>query len=176
MMASYSIKAHTGIQQQRDRAYHVQTRRLYADCMSDPGIGRQQFRYIDSDCLLSLCLSVCLSVCLSLFVIVTVGDEFNEWAYNRQWNFFCLCGFQLKDMEMCGEEWRIEEDNGHKKGKLWNFSIPTCPLDPYFIFMYMHYNQFHRATVYLELNILLLLLSSSSSTHVWQPECQLPGL
>jgi len=74
MMATYSIKVHTGIQQQRDRAYHVQTRRLYADCMSDPGIGRQQFRYIDSD-------SVCS---LSLFVIVAVGDEFNEWAYSKR--------------------------------------------------------------------------------------------
>jgi len=42
--------------------------------MSDPGIGRQQFRYIDSD-------SVCS---LSLFVIVAVGDEFNEWAYSKR--------------------------------------------------------------------------------------------
>ena len=32
-------------------------------------------------------------------------------------------------------------------------------LDPYFIFMYMHYNHCHRATTYLQLNILLLLLS-----------------
>jgi len=32
-------------------------------------------------------------------------------------------------------------------------------LDPYFIFMYMHYNHCHRATVHLQLNILLLLLS-----------------
>jgi len=35
---------------------------------------------------------------------------------------------------MCGEEWRIEEDNKYKKkkkkkkkGKLGNFSISTCP-------------------------------------------------
>ena len=31
-------------------------------------------------------------------------------------------------------------------------------LDPYFIFMYMHYNHCHRATDHLQLNILLLLL------------------
>ena len=31
-------------------------------------------------------------------------------------------------------------------------------LDPYFIFMYMHYNHCHRATTHLQLNILLLLL------------------
>jgi len=30
-------------------------------------------------------------------------------------------------------------------------------LDPYFIFMYMHYNHCHRVTVHLKLNILLLL-------------------
>jgi hypothetical protein len=48
-------------------------------------------------------------------MIVAVGDEFNEWAYNRQWKFFCLCNFQLKGMEMCDGKWRIEEDNKHKK-------------------------------------------------------------
>ena len=31
-------------------------------------------------------------------------------------------------------------------------------LDPYFIFMYTHYNHCHRATAHLHLNILLLLL------------------
>jgi hypothetical protein len=31
-------------------------------------------------------------------------------------------------------------------------------LDPYFIFMYMHYNHCNRATAHLQLNILLLLL------------------
>ena len=31
-------------------------------------------------------------------------------------------------------------------------------LDPYFIFMYMHYNHCHRVTAHLQLNILLLLL------------------
>jgi len=31
-------------------------------------------------------------------------------------------------------------------------------LDPYFIFMYTHYNHCHRATAHLQLNILLLLL------------------
>jgi len=66
MMATYSIKADTGTQQQRDGAYHVQTRRLYADCMSDPGIGRQQFRYIDSDSVCSLSVSLSLSLSLSL--------------------------------------------------------------------------------------------------------------
>jgi len=30
-------------------------------------------------------------------------------------------------------------------------------LDPYFIFMYMHYNHYHRATAHLELNILIIL-------------------
>jgi len=30
-------------------------------------------------------------------------------------------------------------------------------LDPYLIFMYMHYNYCHRATTHLQLNILLLL-------------------
>jgi hypothetical protein len=42
-------------------------------------------------------------------------------------SFFGLCNFQLKDMVMCGEEWRIEEDNKYKtKGKR-NFPITTCP-------------------------------------------------
>ena len=31
-------------------------------------------------------------------------------------------------------------------------------LDPYFIFIYMHYNDCQRATAHLQLNILLLLL------------------
>jgi hypothetical protein len=31
-------------------------------------------------------------------------------------------------------------------------------LDPYFIFMYMHYNHCHRETAHLQLNLLLLLL------------------
>jgi hypothetical protein len=31
-------------------------------------------------------------------------------------------------------------------------------LDPYFIFMYMHYNHCHRATAHLQLNILLLFV------------------
>jgi len=31
-------------------------------------------------------------------------------------------------------------------------------LDPYFKFMYMHYNHFHRATAHMQLNILILLL------------------
>ena len=31
-------------------------------------------------------------------------------------------------------------------------------LDPYFIFMYMHYNHCHQVTAHLQLNILLLLL------------------
>jgi len=31
-------------------------------------------------------------------------------------------------------------------------------LDPYFIFMYTHYNHCHRATAHLQLNLLLLLL------------------
>jgi len=30
-------------------------------------------------------------------------------------------------------------------------------VNPYFIFMYMHNNHYHRATVHLQLNILLLL-------------------
>jgi hypothetical protein len=30
--------------------------------------------------------------------------------------------------------------------------------DPYFIFMYVHYNRCHRATAHLQLNLLLLLL------------------
>ena len=34
-------------------------------------------------------------------------------------------------------------------------------LDPYFIFMYAHYNHCHRATAHLQLNILLLLLFST---------------
>ena len=37
-------------------------------------------------------------------------------------------------------------------------------LDPYFIFMYMHNNHCHRATDHLQLNILLLLLSLSSTS------------
>jgi hypothetical protein len=48
-------------------------------------------------------------------------------------------------------------------------------LDPYFIFMCMHYNHCHRATAHLQLNILLLLLlllfknvyrSSCKVTHI----------
>jgi len=35
-------------------------------------------------------------------------------------------------------------------------------LDPYFIFTYMHNDNCHRATVHFQLNILLLLSSSSS--------------
>ena len=31
-------------------------------------------------------------------------------------------------------------------------------LDPYFIFMYIHYNHFHRATAHLQLNILLVVV------------------
>ena len=34
-------------------------------------------------------------------------------------------------------------------------------LDPYFIFMYMHYDHCHRVTAHLQLNILLLLSSHS---------------
>jgi len=42
-------------------------------------------------------------------------------------------------------------------------------LEPWFIFMYTHYNHCHRATAHLQLNVLLLLLlllllSSSSSS------------
>jgi len=32
-------------------------------------------------------------------------------------------------------------------------------LDPYFIFMYTHYNHCHRATAHLQLNVLLLFLT-----------------
>ena len=38
-------------------------------------------------------------------------------------------------------------------------------LDPYFIFMYMYNNHCHRVTAHLQLNILLLLLSSSSPLY-----------
>jgi hypothetical protein len=37
-------------------------------------------------------------------------------------------------------------------------------LDPYFIFMYKHYNHYHRATAHLQLNILLLFLLSQASS------------
>jgi len=43
------------------------------------------------------------------------------------------------------------------------FSCSPPNLDPYFIFMYMHYNHCHRATAHLQLNFLLLLSPSSSS-------------
>ena len=39
-------------------------------------------------------------------------------------------------------------------------------LDPYFIFMYTHYNHCHRATAHLQLNILILLPSVSPLCRV----------
>ena len=44
-------------------------------------------------------------------------------------------------------------------------------LDPYFIFMYTHYNHCHRATAHLQLNILLSSSSSSSSSSPLSPLC-----
>ena len=41
-------------------------------------------------------------------------------------------------------------------------------LDPYFIFMYMHYNHCHRATAYLQLNILLLLFHKIGTLELWK--------
>ena len=31
-------------------------------------------------------------------------------------------------------------------------------LDPYFIFMYIHYNRCHRATAHLQLNIIIIII------------------
>ena len=36
-------------------------------------------------------------------------------------------------------------------------------LDPYFIFLYMHYNHCHWATAHLQLNIIVIIIISSSS-------------
>ena len=46
-------------------------------------------------------------------------------------------------------------------------------LDPYFIFMYMHNNNCHRATAHLQLDVLLLLLLLllSSSSSLSSPLC-----
>jgi hypothetical protein len=43
--------------------------------------------------------------------------------------FFFVYVTQLKDMEMCGEEWRIEEDNTYKK-KNENCEIFRSPPAP----------------------------------------------
>ena len=43
-------------------------------------------------------------------------------------------------------------------------------LDPYFIFMYMHNNHYHRVTAHLQLNILLLLLLLFHLNYCLKPE------
>jgi len=112
-----SIRTHTGLQQQPARAYHVQTRRLYADCMSDPGIGQQQFRYIDSDSVCSLSVSV--RDCDFWWWIQWMGLQkavkFNEWAYNRQWNFCVYITFSWKTWRCVAKNSECKKDNRYKK-------------------------------------------------------------
>jgi hypothetical protein len=51
-------------------------------------------------------------------------------------------------------------------------SLPDYNLDPYFIFMYMHYNHCHRTTAHLQLIIIIII---NSYMNIWDTMARNPS-